>query len=85
MIAVAAACLPIFFTGGDISRLEGGILFAYYIAYTTYLVLYASGHDALPEFSLVMVAFVTPLTLLILGTLVWQEMRRRRMRRLGGG
>lgn len=79
MIVVAAACLPIFFTGGDISRLEGGILFAYYIAYTTYLILYASGHDALPEFSMVMVAFVSPLTLLILGGLVWQEVRRRRM------
>ncbi|WP_405241877.1 calcium/sodium antiporter [Lentisalinibacter salinarum] len=80
MIVVAAACLPVFFTGGDISRLEGAILFVYYIAYTTYLVLYATGHDALPEFSLVMVAFVTPLTLLILGILVWQEVQRRRAR-----
>lgn len=78
MIAVAIACLPVFFTGGDISRLEGGILFGYYVAYTVYLVLYASGHDALPEFSLVMVAFVTPLTVLVLGILVWKEAVRRR-------
>ena len=39
---VAVACLPIFFTGNVIARWEGGLFFAYYIAYTTYLVLAAT-------------------------------------------
>jgi cation:H+ antiporter len=42
MIAVAVACLPIFFTGNVITRWEGGLFFAYYIAYTTYLILAAT-------------------------------------------
>jgi cation:H+ antiporter len=62
MIAVALACLPIFFTGGVISRQEGVLLLGYYVAYTLYLVLAASHHDALPEFSAVMLYFVIPLT-----------------------
>ncbi len=32
MIAVALACLPVFFTGGVISRQEGVLLLAYYVA-----------------------------------------------------
>ena len=34
MIAVAVACLPIFFTGYRIARWEGAIFLAYYVAYT---------------------------------------------------
>lgn len=41
MIAVCAVCLPIFFTGGRVSRMEGAVLFSYYVLYTTYLVLAA--------------------------------------------
>lgn len=66
MIAVALAALPIFFTGGSISRWEGGLLISYYIAYTTYLVLSATEHDALAEFSLVMLYFVIPITVISL-------------------
>ncbi|PAV26844.1 cation:H+ antiporter [Tamilnaduibacter salinus] len=64
MMAVAIACLPIFFTGGVISRLEGGVLFGYYLAYTAYLILAASHHEALPAFSGAMLWFVGPLTVL---------------------
>ena len=41
MVAVAVVCLPIFFTGSRISRREGALLFAGYIAYTAYLILTA--------------------------------------------
>lgn len=66
MIAVAVACLPIFFTGHLIARWEGVLFFAYYVAYTAYLILDAAQHDALPFFSWVMMAFVVPLTLVTL-------------------
>ena len=37
MLAVAAACLPIFFTGSTIARWEGAVFLLYYVAYTAYL------------------------------------------------
>ena len=78
MIVVALACLPIFFTGGVISRLEGGVLLGFYIAYTVYLVLAASQHDALPGFSAVMLYFVIPLTVVTIFFVTLQEIRRRK-------
>jgi cation:H+ antiporter len=78
MIVVALACLPIFFTGGVISRKEGILFLAYYVAYTLYLVLAASQHDALPMFSSVMLYFVIPLTGLTIFIIALQEIRRRR-------
>lgn len=78
MIAVALACLPICFTGGVISRREGGAFLAYYVAYTLYLVLGASHHDALAGFGAVMLYFVIPATVLTLVLLSMQEAWRRR-------
>jgi cation:H+ antiporter len=66
MIAVAFACLPIFFTGHRIARWEGAIFLLYYGAYTVYLILNASAHDSLPAFSAMMLEFVLPLTALTL-------------------
>jgi cation:H+ antiporter len=78
MIVVALACLPIFFTGGVISRPEGALLLGYYVAYTLYLILAASHHDALPRFSAVMLYFVIPLTLVTLGVVALRELRGRK-------
>lgn len=78
MIGVALACLPIFFTGGVISRQEGILLLGYYIAYTLYLVLAASHHDALPGFSAVMLYFVIPLTMTTMVMVALREIRGRK-------
>ncbi len=83
MIAVAFACLPVFFTGGVISRWEGALLLGYYVAYTLYLVLAATQHDALPRFSAVMLYFVIPLTALTLAIVAVQELRGRVGKRAG--
>ncbi|MEX2404336.1 MAG: calcium/sodium antiporter [Balneolales bacterium] len=80
MIAVAMACLPIFFTGGVISRKEGALLLGYYISYTLYLILAASHHDALPKFNVIMLYFVIPLTVITLITVALREMHSRRKR-----
>jgi cation:H+ antiporter len=66
MIAVAVACLPVFFTGYIIARWEGLLFLGYYAAYTIYLFLSASAHSALPAFSRVMLMYVIPLTVLII-------------------
>lgn len=75
MIAVAVACLPIFFTGYSIARWEGLLFLAYYVAYVAYLIMAAGQHDALDAYSTVMLAFVIPLTVITLMVLVINERR----------
>lgn len=77
MIAVAVACLPIFITGYRIDRWEGGLFIGYYAAYLAYLVLDATGHDALDTYSSVMLLFVIPLTVLTLLILLWRSYQSR--------
>lgn len=81
MVAVSVACLPIFYTGRRIARWEGGLFFGYYLAYTVYLVLLSSRHDALETYEDVMGAFVLPLTavtLAVLAARTWQRSRSAR-------
>lgn len=82
MVAIAVACLPIFFTGNLIARWEGALFIGYYLAYTIYLILDASGHDAQAGFSTMMSLFVLPLTVLTLAILSWRHYRARRDRSL---
>jgi cation:H+ antiporter len=73
MLAVALACLPVFMTGREIARWEGGVFLGYYIAYVAYLIMAAQQHAALEAFSGVMLSFVVPLTVV---TLVVTMIRR---------
>ena len=72
-LAVAVACLPITFSGHRIARWEGVLFLAYYAAYTTYVILAAAAHDALPAFSAVMAWFVLPLTVVTVLVVAWRE------------
>jgi cation:H+ antiporter len=74
MLVVALACLPVFLTGREIARWEGGVFIAYYLAYVGFLVLSTLEHPALPGFSAAMLWFAVPLTLI---TLVVSSSRRR--------
>jgi cation:H+ antiporter len=66
MLAATLACLPIFLSGREIARWEGGALLAYYVAYVAYLIMAAQQHDALSFFSTAMLSFVVPLTIVAL-------------------
>ena len=79
MIAVAVACLPIFFTGTIISRGEGALFLGYYIAYTLYLVLNAAHHAILPAFNAVMLVFAIPLTVVTLSISAIRAVRARKI------
>jgi len=81
MIAVAVACLPIFFTGGRISRWEGALFTAYYVAYVTYLVLAASHHDLLSAFSAAMLWFALPATALGIGLSLYYAAKVREIKK----
>jgi cation:H+ antiporter len=64
MLAVALACLPVFMTGREIARWEGGVFLFYYVAYVGYLVLLAQQHPALSGFAFLMTSFALPLTVI---------------------
>lgn len=66
MLAVALACVPVFMTGREIARWEGGVFLLYYVAYVAYLILAAQQHAALGAYSAAMMGFVVPLTVITL-------------------
>jgi cation:H+ antiporter len=73
MIAVALACLPVFLSGREIARWEGGVFLLYYAAYVAYLILAAQQHDALGVFSSTMLGFVIPITVVTLVAMTLQR------------
>jgi cation:H+ antiporter len=75
MIAASVACLPIFVKGYRIARWEGAVLLGYYVAYTAFLILDATDHDALPAFSGFMLIFVAPLTVVTLAVALVRHFR----------
>ena len=79
MIAVAIACLPVMFNDYRIERWEGTLFFGYYIAYTTWIVLYAQQHAILDEYGLVMRWVVLPLTGVTLAVLASRAYRARHL------
>jgi cation:H+ antiporter len=76
MCAVALACLPVFLTGREIARWEGGVFLLYYGAYVTYLALAAQQHAALAPFSSAMLSFIIPITVVTLVVSLIQPSRR---------
>jgi len=78
MIAVAVACLPIFFAGYCIKRWEGALFLAYYVAYTLYLVLTSTGRPFAETFGDAMLGYALPLTaitLLVIAGRAWKTQR----------
>jgi cation:H+ antiporter len=73
MVAVAIACLPVFMFGRQIGRRRGLLFLAYYVAYLAYLILGAQDHDALDEYSAIMLSFVLPLTVVTLVAMLIRE------------
>lgn len=79
LTVVALACLPIFFTGSVVTRSEGVLLLAYYVAYVLYLVL-AAGHSPMAApfgRAVVLVAVaITAIAFAMLAARSWRRPRR---------
>ena len=75
MIAVAVACLPVFFIGHIISRWNGVMFLAYYCAYTASFVIAATVPSLHRTFSFVMLGIAVPLTAITLLTGVVRFLR----------
>lgn len=75
MIAVAVACLPVFFVGHVISRWNGVMFFAYYCAYTASFVIAETVPGFHRTYTVVLVGLVIPLTVIALLTGVVRSLR----------
>ncbi|MCQ4346104.1 calcium/sodium antiporter [Pseudomonas stutzeri] len=78
MIAVAVACLPIFFAGYRINRWEGALFAGYYVIYTVWLIMHSTAAPGLGLFNQAMIWFVLPLTaitLAVIGVRAWKLQR----------
>ena len=73
MIAIAVACLPIFFAGHKITRWNGALFLGYYAAYLAYLVLKARDHPSLPAVGLVLGMICIPITFVTILTIAWRD------------
>lgn len=80
MIAVALACLPIFFAGYRISRANGLFFLAMYASYLAYLLLHATGHEFLSTYRTAMTWFVLPIVALTLLGIGVQAIRAQGLR-----
>lgn len=78
MLAVAIACLPVFFNGFELKRWEGGLFALYYVAYVAFLVLDQTGSGLRDPFAVVMTVFVLPLTVITLGVVAVRAYRANR-------
>lgn len=78
MLAVAVMCLPIFFTGNEVSRREGVLLLLYYVLYIGYLVVNATNYAPWSGMFGFVVVPLTVLMLVRLGWRTWETMRSKR-------
>lgn len=79
MIAVAVACLPVFYSGMRISRWEGLLFLGYYAAYVLYLMLFSTGRGSAAHFASAMLTYAYPLTALIIvltTAVAWRRQRK---------
>ncbi|HEY7817304.1 MAG TPA: calcium/sodium antiporter [Vicinamibacteria bacterium] len=81
MVAVAVACLPVFFNGYRIARWEGFLFVSYYGFYLSYLILNSSRHEAIRWFGPAMAFFVIPLTVITLVVVTVRGIRSGRAQR----
>ena len=63
-IAVAFACLPIFYSGKRIDRWEGLLFLFYYLVYNGYLILNAIDSQILPTYIAILLYGAIPLTII---------------------
>jgi len=78
MIAVAVVCLPIFFSGQRVDRLEGGLFLLYFGLYMAYVVFRAVRPQPPELFVNLVVWVVVPFTVVVLAYSALHARRQRR-------
>lgn len=83
MVLICVACVPIFFSGWAITRLEGAQFVAYYVAYTSYLVLDAQQHALAPKLAHAVLWYALPASGVWIAVACWRSWRADRANALG--
>jgi len=78
MVAVALLCLPIFFTGSVITRGEGALFLACYVAYTALLIMAAQESPLLSLYRTLLIWGLMPGTFAVLLFITIRAVRRSR-------
>ena len=81
MVLTTLACLPIFWSGGVINRLEGWLLLGAYGLYLTEQIMSSTASPGIDEFRLFVLVAVLPLVLVFL---TWTSLRWRQQRKAAG-
>jgi cation:H+ antiporter len=81
MVATTLACLPIFWSGGVITRLEGWILMGLYVLYAVEQILSSSASGVADAFRLLVFVVAVPALMVFL---IWSSLRWRQQRLRGG-
>lgn len=84
MLVAAVALAPVIFTGFTVQRWEGALFVILYAAYVTFLVLDATGHQALTGFTSALVFFALPLVLVTFAATLAYDVKRRAVLRQRG-
>lgn len=58
MVFAALVTLPVFYVDNQISRMEGGLLLAYYVVYVVYIIMQAANSPFLPRVTVFISVFV---------------------------
>lgn len=78
MLGVALLCLPLFFTGAILSRIEGALFFSLYLIYTIFLIGIATQSTWLSAFNGMFFYGVLPVTLFIVVGSLWKDLSNRK-------
>lgn len=76
-IAVACACLPIFYSGKQIDRVEGFLFLFYYLAYNGYLILEALRHPLLSTYAHIMIVAVVVTAIYVVTIAIKEKLTRK--------
>lgn len=77
MLGAAILCVPLFFTGAILDRIEGSIFLALYVAYIWYLIALALALPYLPTLQNGIVFGLLPVMLVYITYSLWHSLRRR--------
>lgn len=78
MLGVAVLCMPLFFTGATLNRLEGALFLALYLAYVGYMVAVALSYTYLPILQVAILYGLIPLIVLIVLISLSADLYRRK-------
>lgn len=76
MIAVAVACLPVFYVGNAVARWEGMLFVVYALLYTGYLILDAQNHPLTEGYGFALFGVAVPLTAVTIAIYAYRHWRQ---------